>query len=232
MTLKQFDPRARILFYLCMTTAITLMTDLRGLAGGVIVGLLCLILARISFRRTRQIWITILIFTTFITATNLILRTPFEAAQQLLRTLAMTGLSLGILLSLDPGDVGVALRRLGAPDRFAYTVDLTTRFVPTLARDFRMTIDAQKARGYELEAKDRSLKNIFAAGKRVIPLFVPVIVRAVLDAEDTTNAMDLRAFGTQPRTWLRSLSYQFVDYLLILVGVAVLAVTVVFRVWI
>ena len=222
MRLNVFDPRARILFYLCMTTAVVLIKDLRWLAGFGALGLLCLWLARVPFQRIRQILITIAVFTAFITATNLLFRTPLEAAQQLLRTIAMTGFSLGILLSLDTGDIGVAFRQLGLPDRFAYTLDLTARFVPTLARDFRTTIDAQKARGYELEARDRSLKSIFTAGRRVIPLFVPVIVRAVLDADDTTNAMDLRAFGTQPRTWLRVLRYAWWDYFLIVVGILVL----------
>lgn len=91
MSLKMFDPRARIVFYLCMTTVIVLVSDLRGLGGLAVLGLLCLGLARISFWRTRQIWITIAVFTTFITATNLLFRTPAEAAQQLLRTIAMTG---------------------------------------------------------------------------------------------------------------------------------------------
>ncbi len=228
MTLNKFDPRARILFYLCLTSAIVFVNDLRWLAGFMVIGLGCLWLAHIPFKRTRQIWITIAVFTVFITATNLLFRTPTEAAQQFMRTVAMTGISLGILLSFDTGDIGVAFRQLGLPDRFAYTLDLTARFVPTLARDFRNTIDAQKARGYELEARDRSLKSIFTAGRRVIPLFVPVIVRAVLDAEDTTNAMDLRAFGTQPRTWLRVLHYHWWDYLLITAGVLVLIAVIAF----
>ena len=231
MSMASFDPRARIIFYLCMTTAIVIVQDVRWLAGFLVLGGACLLFARISFARTRSVLITIAIFTAFITAMNVLFRSPIEAAQQLIRTLAMTGFSLGVLLSFDPGDIGIAFKQLGLPDRFAYTLDLTARFVPTLARDFRITLDAQKARGYELEARARSLKSIFSAGRRVIPLLVPVVVRAVLDAEDTTNAMDLRAFGTQPRTWLRSLRYRPIDYGVIFVSVIVLLATIAFRLW-
>jgi len=229
MNLNTFDPRTRILFYGCMSLAIVIAQNLWWLSGLVLLGLLCLWFARISWSRIRPVLPPLLILAAFVTATNWFFRTPLEAAQQVLRMLAMVGFSFGILFSIDPSDIGIAFRQLGLPDRFAYTLDLTARFVPTLVRDFRTTIDAQKARGYELEARDRSLKSILNAGRRVIPLFVPVIVRAVLDAEDTTNAMDLRAFGTQPRTWLRQLRFRGLDYIAMALSLASLAAVIAFR---
>lgn len=229
MSLNTFDPRTRILFYGCMSVALLIAQNVWWLMGLVGLSLLCLLFARIPWTRIRAVLPPLLILAAFVSITNWLFRTPLEAAQQVLRMFAMVGFSFGILFSIDPADLGIAFRQLGLPDRFAYTIDLTARFVPTLVRDFRTTMDAQKARGYELEARDRSLKAILNAGRRVIPLFVPVIVRAVLDAEDTTNAMDLRAFGTQPRTWLRELHFRWPDYVIMGLSVAGLLGVIAFR---
>ena len=52
----------------------------------------------------------------------------------------------------------------------------------------------------------------------------PLTVNAIAGAEDTIDAMDLRAFGTGKRTWLRHLALERTDWL-ILLGFAVLAAT-------
>ncbi len=44
---------------------------------------------------------------------------------------------------------------------------------------------------------------------------VPTVVNAIAGAEDTIDAMDLRAFGTSRRTWLRHLAYERLDWLVI-----------------
>jgi energy-coupling factor transport system permease protein len=43
------------------------------------------------------------------------------------------------------------------------------------------------------------------------PVLVPVTVGAIANAEDTIDAMDLRAFGTGRRTWHRELHYDAGD---------------------
>jgi energy-coupling factor transporter transmembrane protein EcfT len=40
--------------------------------------------------------------------------------------------------------------------------------------------------------------------------------------EEVIDAMDLRAFGTTPRTWLKNLVYQPRDYAMITLGVIIL----------
>jgi len=60
--------------------------------------------------------------------------------------------------------------------------------------------------------------------RRTIPLVVPLTMNAIVNAEDTIDAMDLRAFGTGRRSWLRDLVYDRTDRL-ILVGVVALLVT-------
>ncbi len=223
MTAQSFDPRARVILYGCFTTAVLLVNDLRGLAALALAGALLLLAARVDWARMKSIWLGVVVFIGLISVLNLLFRTPLEAAQQAIRAVAMTAASLALMLTFDPAQLGVTFRRLGFPDKFAFVLDLTMRFVPTLMRDFRITMDAQRARGYELEIQDRSLKALLTVGRRFVPLIVPVVVRAVLDAEDRANAMELRAFGTARRTWIQQLHYRLRDFMMIAVGILVLA---------
>ncbi|MPM95908.1 Energy-coupling factor transporter transmembrane protein EcfT [bioreactor metagenome] len=91
------------------------------------------------------------------------------------------------------------------------------RFIPTFGRDFSLTMDAQKARGYEVEKLNGGL---FAQVKKLAPLIVPVTIHAIAGSEDIIDAMDLRAFGVGPRTWLEKLTYRKRDRALIIFGIA------------
>lgn len=144
------------------------------------------------------------------------------ALTQVVRILAISGLFITIPFTMDPKEYGSTFKGMGLPDKLAFTLDLAFRFVPTLARDFGVTLDAQKARGYELERVDG---NIFRQIKKMAPLVVPVTMNSLLNGEDTVNAMDLRCFGTEKRTWLKELKYRKRDYLLIIFGVLLLVMS-------
>ena len=131
---------------------------------------------------------------------------------QILRIGAISAVFIIIPFSMDPRLYGVTFRGLGFPDKFAYSMELAFRYVPTIARDFGVTVDAQRARGYELENRSG---GIFRQMLRTAPLIVPVTMNSIITGEDVANAMDLRCFGQGPRTWLTKLQYHGWDYLLI-----------------
>jgi energy-coupling factor transport system permease protein len=143
---------------------------------------------------------------------------------QVLRLIGISMIFVIIPYSMDPRLYGVTFRGLGFPDRFAYAMELAFRYVPTLARDFSVTLDAQKARGYELERADGGLFRQLA---RLAPLIVPVTMGSILTGEDVTNAMDLRCFGIGPRTWLYELRYRRRDYALIAFGTGLLLASII-----
>jgi energy-coupling factor transport system permease protein len=120
---------------------------------------------------------------------------------------------------------GITFRGLGLPDKIAYAMDLTMRFIPTFGRDFQLTMDAQRARGYELE-KVRG--GLVEQVRRLGPLIVPVTIHAIIGSEDIIDAMDLRAFGVGPRAWLQELKYQTRDFVLIGLGILILFVSLAF----
>lgn len=145
------------------------------------------------------------------------LERAFFALSQLARVFSLASMTILIPYTLNPGLYGVTFRGLGLPDKFAYAMDLTMRFIPTIGRDFSLTLDAQRARGYEL---DNLKGGVLAQVRKLAPLIVPVTIHALSSSEDIIDAMDLRAFGVGPRTWLEQLHFRRRDY--VLVGFAIL----------
>jgi energy-coupling factor transport system permease protein len=155
-------------------------------------------------------------------AINVTAERSFFAISQMLRVFSIASLTILIPYALNPALYGVAFRGLGLPDKIAYAMDLTMRFVPTFGRDFQLTLDAQRARGYEIE----NLRGgLIAQVRKMAPLIVPVTIHAIIGSEDIIDAMDLRAFGIGPRTWLEELHYRRRDRVLIALGVLLLTVS-------
>ncbi|MFH2104231.1 MAG: energy-coupling factor transporter transmembrane component T [Chloroflexota bacterium] len=149
----------------------------------------------------------------------------FFAVSQLARVFGIAVMTILIPYSLDPSLYGITFRGLGLPDKIAYAMDLTMRFIPTFGRDFQLTRDAQRARGYELE---KISGGLIAQVRKLGPLMVPVTIHAIIGSEDIIDAMDLRAFGIGPRTWLEELHYRTRDRVLIAAGVTLLVAALAF----
>ena len=64
--------------------------------------------------------------------------------------------------------------------------------------------------------------GLFEQVRKLGPLMVPVTIHAIIGSEDIIDAMDLRAFGIGPRTWLEELKYRLKDRILIGTGLAIL----------
>ena len=140
------------------------------------------------------------------------------ALNQMTRMLTMAVLALPIPYTMDPNIYGTAFRQMGASDKVSFTMDLAFRFLPTFARDFAITMDAQRARGYEMEKLQGGIAGRL---RRLAPLIIPVVMQSTVTGEEVIDAMDLRAFGTKPRTWLKDLKYAPRDYVLLSLGVGI-----------
>jgi energy-coupling factor transport system permease protein len=140
------------------------------------------------------------------------------AISQIARMICMAILAIPIPYTMDPNIYGTAFKRMGVSDKVAFTMDLAFRFLPTFARDFAITLDAQRARGYEV---DKLKGGLVARIQKLAPLIIPVTMQSTVTGEEVIDAMDLRAFGTAPRTWLKDLHYAPRDYAMIGLGVAI-----------
>jgi len=148
------------------------------------------------------------------------------ALTQMTRMICMALLAIPIPYTVDPNIYGTAFRRMGASDKVSFTMDLAFRFMPTFARDLTITMDAQRARGFELD----NLKGGIAARiRRLAPLIIPVVMQSTVTGEEVIDAMDLRAFGTSERTWLKELHYAPRDYFIIALGVAIMLACMVLK---
>ena len=143
------------------------------------------------------------------------------SVSMLARVFSIASMTILIPYSLNPALYGVTFRGLGLPDKIAYAMDLTMRFIPTFGRDFSLTMDAQRARGYEIE---KISGGLFEQVRKLAPLVVPVTIHAIAGSEDIIDAMDLRAFGVGARTWVEQLRYRRRDYVLITLGVIMFVV--------
>lgn len=139
---------------------------------------------------------------------------------QLMRNVSIGLFVVPVSYTIDPAQMGVAFRGMGISDNISYSIDLSLRFLPSLARDFTTTYDAQRARGFEI---DKLRGGIFSKIARMAPMIVPVIIGSIVDSEDIISAMELRCFGIGKRTWLIRLNPRWIDGLLIFMALFCLA---------
>ena len=241
--IHRLDPRTKIVLLLCAAFTAASIRDLRALGALLLLAIMYYSLARLPWRDTRPAWRFFLFFIVVVVGFNtviagagggeanerVLLRLPLgiriswenivEALAVMFRMLVGAFMAIPVTFTIPPTRFGVAFRGLGLSDRIAFAVDLAIRLVPTYAEDFRTTMDAQRARGFEL---DRLRGGFIARVRRLAPLAVPVTMNAIMSGEDITDALDMRGFGLRPRTWLHARRLGPVDWVLMALGVGLL----------
>jgi energy-coupling factor transport system permease protein len=131
-------------------------------------------------------------------------------------------------LTTSPDHLGLALEQTRVPYEFAFAFTTAVRFVPVLAEEAQTIMDAQKARGLELE-KGGFLKRI----RNYVPVLIPLIVSAIRRSLELAEAMESRAWGaTKKRTNLYALRLHRGDFALLAITVGVLVVAVYVRLYV
>jgi len=121
-------------------------------------------------------------------------------------------------LTTSPDHLSLALEQSHVPYEFTFAFTTAVRFVPVLAEEAQTIMDAQKARGLELE-KGNFLKRI----RNYIPILIPLIVSAIRRSLELAEAMESRAWGaSEKRTNLYVLKLKQEDFVLICVSAAIL----------
>ncbi|MBI3362927.1 MAG: energy-coupling factor transporter transmembrane protein EcfT [Chloroflexi bacterium] len=242
--IHRLDPRTKLIAFVLIMLCTIVVDDVRVLAALLAVSLAYYALAQLPWRATWKAWAVVLFFAVFIIgvfSTTLFGNAPafvktshpwfslprlgpfhrvvtYEIAvygiARALRPLVIMAMILPFTFTTDPYFYGVTFRRLGLSDSVAFALDLSMRYVPTIARDYFIPVDAQRARGYELERRVAGLFNMI---RRAAPLIVPVTINAVAAGEEVADAMELRAFGVGRRTWSNAgaLLFASADYLVI-----------------
>ena len=111
------------------------------------------------------------------------------SARLCLRLIGAT-LPLTVMLAVTRlSDLTRALERtLRVPYRYAFALSTAIRFIPILARDFSAVVEAQTARGVELDG------NLLQRVRLLLPLCVPLLVSSVRRIESAALSAELRGF--------------------------------------
>ena len=128
-------------------------------------------------------------------------------------------------LTTSPDQLSLALEQSHVPYEFSFAFTTAVRFVPVLAEEAQTIMDAQRARGLELE-RGNFIKRV----KNYIPILIPLIVNAIRRSLELAEAMESRAWGaTEKRTNLYVLKMRSGDYALALLSLSTLIIAVYIR---
>ena len=107
----------------------------------------------------------------------------------------------------------------------AMMMSIALRFIPTLIEETDKIMNAQKARGAQLDT-GKMLDRV----KALVPVLIPLFISAFRRADELAMAMECRCYhGGEGRTKLHVLQYEGRDYLALALGLAVTAGIIVLR---
>jgi energy-coupling factor transport system permease protein len=233
--IHNLDPRVKFIYVIAIFVAAILFYQVIPLLLLFFMQLPFVLLARVQRQWLRSLrgaaFLAAFIFiinvasTFFISGYKL---TPFDiesAAALTLRFVVLVESFSVFFLTTSPDHLGLALEESRVPYEFAFAFTTAVRFVPVLAEEAQTIMDAQKARGLELE-KGNLLKRI----RNYIPVLIPLIVSAIRRSLELAEAMESRAWGaTKKRTNLYLLQLHRGDFVLLAITIGIIAVAVYVR---
>ena len=231
-TVHRMDPRAKFI-YVCALFAVAVMfSQLIPLLILFIVQMPLVFIARVQKEWLRSMkgsaMFAIIIF--LMNILSLYFYGSYESLSAIVeRSLALTLRFMVLIesfsvffLTTSPDLLGLALEQSRVPYELCFAFTTAVRFVPVLAEEAQTIMDAQKARGLELEGG-----NFVKKIRNYIPILIPLIVNAIRRSLELAETMESRAWGaTQNRTNLYVLKMGRKDLYLVLFAFAILAVSV------
>lgn len=160
--------------------------------------------------------------------TGSLYRAFYMAARILLLIIA----SAELTYTTTPNDLTDAIEKLFSPLKFiglknavhtlAMMMTIALRFIPTLIEETQKIMNAQKARGADLE-NGKLIDRI----KALIPILIPLLISSVRRAYELAEAMECRCYnGGEGRQRMKQLKYRSNDFVAFAV-VSIVCVTVV-----
>lgn len=234
--IHNLDPRMKFIYVCAVFVAAILFSKLIPLIALFLLPIPFVLLAGVQKEWLRSLrgaaFLATFIFliniaTTFFTSGYVITTATIEnAAAMTLRFVVLVESFSVFFLTTSPDHLGLALEQTHVPYEFAFAFTTAVRFVPVLAEEAQTIMDAQKARGLELE-KGGFLKRI----RNYVPVLIPLIVSAIRRSLELAEAMESRAWGaTKKRTNLYALRLHRGDFALLGITIGVLIVSL--YVWI
>jgi energy-coupling factor transport system permease protein len=222
------DPRAKLVLSIVLAGISLLFFNIIPLL--IIIGcMIPLIAAAKSLRRWSKSMKGLTVLMLFIIVFNTLLSTvpnPFSYSVAIaLRLVAlMTSFSI-FFLTVHPDELSQALIQMRVKFEFAFAMSMAMRYVPTLGQEAYAIMDAQRARGIELD-KGNILKRI----RNIVPIIVPLIIVSIRRALSIAESMESRGFGaSEKRTYMDKLSFRKRDWAVVFLSISIFALLIYVR---
>lgn len=161
----------------------------------------------------------------FTITTNGVYRAVFMALRIILLILSSAVLSYSTSPTSLTGAIESLLKPLqyiglgNAVHTMAMTMTIALRFIPTLIEETNKIMNAQKARGANLDSG-----NIIKRVKALLPILIPLLISSVRRAYELAEAMECRCYnGGKGRTKYRVMKYKGIDLTAAIILLAVFA---------
>ena len=142
----------------------------------------------------------------------------------ILRLIVLMGVFSIFFQSTLPEDLTQAMIRFRIPYSMAFATSLSFRFIPTMARETEIIIDAQRSRGHKIEQGGMisQIRNLF-------PLLIPLLMNSIRRAFHVAEALETRAFAVNtPPTYYFPLKFTKSDWIVTIFSLGLLILGVLF----
>ncbi|MHA1596602.1 MAG: energy-coupling factor transporter transmembrane component T family protein [Candidatus Asgardarchaeia archaeon] len=218
----KLDPRTKILITSVLSVISVLYDDAFHLSLISLLGFFIIALSKClgelfeSFKRLIFFFLILFIL-------NFLLIGMEKATIALIRAFALVCAFSILFLTVTPDDFSQALVQMKIPYDFALMLSMAIRFIPTLEKEARNIIDAQRSRGLELE-KGGLIERL----KKYIPLMIPLIVSTFRRSLRVAESLESRCFGaSKKRTYLYELKLKGMDYATIVIFSSLLILSII-----
>jgi energy-coupling factor transport system permease protein len=121
----------------------------------------------------------------------------FFAARGTGRILMVVSSFLLLTFTTRADELMLTLSQNGVPNSIAYIMLTTLQIVPRFQAKANTILDAQRSRGLETEG------SLMTRARALLPLVQPLLLGSIVDIEERTIALEVRAFGRPgPKTTL------------------------------
>ncbi|MBO4734746.1 MAG: energy-coupling factor transporter transmembrane protein EcfT [Clostridia bacterium] len=229
----RLDPRSKILLLILNIVFLFLTVNMWSLLVCTLQTVIIMLVSRVPakmFLKNIKTILPIIIFTTLI---NLFYGSGevifsvwrltvtyggvYRAVYMAVRIILLILISSVLTYTTTPNDITDAIESLLSPLKFlglrnavhmlAMMMTIALRFIPTLVEETEKIINAQKARGADLESG-----RLFQRIRALIPILIPLLISSVRRAYELAEAMECRCYnGGVGRVRMKQLSFTVLD---------------------
>lgn len=228
------DPRVKIILMILLIVFIFLSKNIYALLFSTLAVLITLIVSRVPFKmylKNMKAILPILIFTAVINlfynseGTVLLSFWKISISTAGVYRAVFTSLRIALLILISsvltytttPNDLTDAIESLCSPLKYiglksavhtlAMMMTIALRFIPTLIEEAEKIMNAQKARGADIESG-----SLIDRIKALIPILIPLLISSVRRAYELAEAMECRCYnGGEGKTRMKQMKLSIID---------------------